>query len=117
MAKKAKKKNNKTSCGQENKQDIKRTSTGQFKKGYSGNPNGSNGHWRSELERAIKTVERRKRKKFMIHAVEQAYVENTVLVAILKKLLPDLRKQDVDAGANLKNFIDWLVSRDGNSKN
>ena len=63
-----------------------------FKKGQSGNPKGrpvSAGI--DDLRRAIKIVEGRKKKKFLIHAVQEAYTDNKVLVAILKKIIPDLK--------------------------
>ncbi len=109
MAKQAKKK---ASCAQDNG----RTEKGRFQKGVSGNPAGGRpGKWRNELEEAIEIVQTRKRKKFMIHAIEQAYIDTKVLVAVLKKLLPDLKIEEIDlnAGENLKSFIDWLTGRNG----
>lgn len=46
------------------------------------------------------TVEKRKKKKFFIHAIEQAYEDNKVLIAVLKKLVPDLKFVENEHGAN-----------------
>jgi hypothetical protein len=97
-------------------QVVGRTAKGQFAKGVSGNPSGGAlSQWRSELEDAINTVQKRKRKKLMVHAVEQSYKDNKVLIAILKKILPDLKIEEVDLNASesLNSFIDWLVGRNG----
>jgi len=49
---------------------------------------------RQELETAIKEVGRSKRKSLMRHAIQEAYEDNTLLAAILRKLLPDLKSID-----------------------
>jgi len=64
-----------------------------FVKGQSGNPKGRPKKPTIEaLEKAIKKVERKKKKKLMEHFVEQAFDDNGVLVALLKKMLPDLKQ-------------------------
>lgn len=69
-----------------------------FVKGKSGNPagrvKGENPRVKALLD-AIKVVEKRKRKKLLTHAVEQAYKDKTVLVALLKKLIPDLKAVEI----------------------
>jgi hypothetical protein len=108
----AKKKKKKSAC----KQVSNRTKNGRFQKGFSGNPSGrAVNPWRQELESAIRTVEKRKRKKLMVHAVNQAFKNDIVLVAILKKLLPDLKIEEIglDAGEDLKSFVSWLIGRNG----
>jgi len=111
------KKKKKKTCSQERN----RTKRGQFPKGVSGNPGGRPlNEWRTALDDAIRQVQKKKRKKLMVHAVEQAYKDNTVLVAILKKLLPDLKASELEINAdnNMQTFIDWLTGRDGeDSKN
>ena len=80
-----------------------------FKKGQIGNPKGrpkGSTNKRAELLTAIKYVQSRKdpatgktRKKLLVHAVEQAYVDNAVLVAIMRKLIPDMKSVEL-AGAD-----------------
>ena len=65
-----------------------------FKKGVIQNPNGrkkGSHNKRTELMNAIKFVQGRHGKKLLVHAVEQAYVDNKVLVALLKKFIPDMK--------------------------
>ena len=61
-------------------------------KGVSGNPKGrpKKGHI-YELEKAISKVSKAKGKKLWTHFVERAYEEDSVLIALSKKILPDLR--------------------------
>lgn len=73
-----------------------------FKKGQSGNPNGRKKgvpNKRTELMNAIKYVQgtkdpntKKKRKKLLVHAIEKAYEDNTVLIALLRKLIPDMKE-------------------------
>ena len=81
---------------------IRERKDGRFKKGVSGNPNGrQRSEWRDELEDAIRVVQGKKRKKLMIHIVEQAYKDNRVLVALLKKLLPDLKTGELNISGEI----------------
>ena len=47
-----------------------------------------------QLRRAMKAEAATKRETLVRHAVRQAYVDNTVLIAILRKILPDLKAID-----------------------
>jgi hypothetical protein len=72
-----------------------------FQKGRSGNPKGRPPKPETEeLRKAIKLVEGRKKKKFLIHIVEEAYEDNKLAAAILKKLVPDLKYIENDHKTN-----------------
>ena len=68
-----------------------------YKKGESGNPNGRpQGTTRTNLLMdAIAKVEKRKKKKILLHAIEQAYDDPKIMVAILKKIIPDLKAIEI----------------------
>ena len=106
--KRTKKFKKKTTCS-----EVKnRTEKGQFPKGVSGNPGGRHANvWHDELEESIKIVQKRKRKKLLIHAIERAYKNDRVLVSVLKKLLPDLRTIEGEIKATL-SLVD-IVARMG----
>jgi len=62
-----------------------------WKKGHSGNPKGRP-KGVSEIDvfrQALITVEKDKKQKLYEYAIERAFVSDIVLVAILKKLIPD----------------------------
>uniref|UniRef100_A0A6M3KN86 Uncharacterized protein n=1 Tax=viral metagenome TaxID=1070528 RepID=A0A6M3KN86_9ZZZZ len=52
-----------------------------------------------ELRTAIKCVEKDKKKKLLTHFVERAYVNDHVLVALGKKIVPDLSA--IEAGLEI----------------
>ena len=61
-----------------------------FQKGVVSNPYGRPRKPEIELFRqAILQVEKKKNKSLLVHAVERAFIEDDVLNALLKKILPD----------------------------
>ncbi len=69
-------------------------------KGQTGNPNGRPRVPEiQELRDAIKTVESKKRKKLLEHFVSRGFVSDSVLVALAKKIVPDLSAVEM-SGAN-----------------
>lgn len=80
-----------------------------FRTGQSGNPNGRPKGSRNtfsiiDLEDAIRVVEKKKRRKLLRHYVEQAYEDNNVLNALMKKLVPDLQRSFIE-GAGIKSMV------------
>jgi len=89
---------------------VKPSGPHRWKKGQSGNPKGlQKGEARTLLDEAIAAVGIVKKKTLFRHAVEQAYVDNKVLVAILKKVVPDLRHIEGNINASIE-FMTMLVA-------
>ena len=69
--------------------------TGQFQKGKSGNPTGRPKRPEIEdLREAIEQVQKKQGKSLLVHFVEQAYQDKNVLIALGKKIIPDLTSVD-----------------------
>ena len=63
-----------------------------FKKGQSGNPSGrKRSNWRKLFDAAIEADTKKHGQSIFEYALEQARKDNTVLVAILRKCLPDMK--------------------------
>ena len=70
-----------------------------WEKGKSGNPNGRPKTGLSELENlraAIKTVSAQKRKDLFTHFIEQAYESDNVLIAVMRKIIADMKHIEAD---------------------
>lgn len=75
---------------------IKRDALGRWVKGQSGNPAGRPGNPATlALNEAIRLYRKKKKKDLIWHFVEQAFVDNQVLIALMKKLLPDKMAGDI----------------------
>lgn len=65
-----------------------------------------------QLRLAIKSVQKDKDFTLLEHFVEQAYKDNTVLVALMKKLVPDCKQVDLEAGESLAKAIAQAMVND-----
>lgn len=64
-----------------------------FKKGQSGNPKGRpKKPFQADLERAMKRVEKKKRKEFLVHMCELAFTDNTIAVHVLNRFVPVIKQ-------------------------
>ena len=69
-------------------------------KGKTNNPNGRpkgsvNAFSIENLHKAMRNVEKKKKIKIFQHFVEMALIDNKVLVALMKKVLPDMVFKDI----------------------
>jgi CRISPR/Cas system CSM-associated protein Csm2 small subunit len=79
-------------------------------KGKTNNPKGrppAGEAFIEQLRVAISEVAIEKKKTLMRHAVERAYTEDSVLIAMLKKLIPDLTETDL----NIKTFEHFMKEK------
>lgn len=60
---------------------------------------------RRQLEEAIAKVSKKRKKRFFTHLVERAYQDDVVLIALAKKLLPDLKALDATVKGDAFNLF------------
>ena len=90
-----------------------------FKKGVSGNPAGRGKgalDMVNELRKSLERVGKKKKKSFIDHFVETAYEDNSVLVALGKKVLPDLLRQENPQDSSTRIYILEQAHKDGTKK-
>lgn len=87
-----------------------------WKKGQSGNPAGrKRNEARELLEKAVHAEAKKRKKSLFEHAIERAYEDDTVLVALLRKLIPDLK--GIDANLFIREPFRLILSNgNGSSK-
>ncbi len=70
-----------------------RNSKGQFKKGFTANPNGrpKDTSFMDEFRLALRTTEKKQRMTILEHFCAQAYTDNRVLTACVDRMLPALK--------------------------
>ena len=75
--------------------------------GQSGNPKGRKRGVYADLTEAIKTVEGKRKTTLMAHFVKRAFQDNTVLIALMKKMLPDRKSLE---GEGMEAFKDLALA-------
>ena len=90
-----------------------------FVKGQSGNPTGKNAGCKPYLEliKELAATKKSKGKSLIKHAIERAYTNDKVLVAVLKKIIPDKVQSDLDVGLSFKEISDEYVVEVGRRRN
>lgn len=89
----------------------KRDANGRFVKGAVANPNGNNQFTSIvPIIEALKAVGKEKREDFWIMVAKKAWVSDTVLVHILKKLLPD--RKEIEYEFNQATQEDQRLTRE-----
>ena len=58
-----------------------------------------------ELKTAIRTVEKRRKRRLLEHFIERAFKNDTVLIALLKKFVPDITIKDIRNTGNPFNVF------------
>ena len=92
------------------KLDI-RDSKGRFMEGAKGNPQGrpkGTGYIKL-LEQAIHEVEKEKQKSFFRRVIERAYISDSVMIAVLKKFIPDKQHTQIEEVGDM----DAIMSKAG----
>jgi len=79
-----------------------------FQKGQSGNPSGkAKSEFRKMMDAALAAESKAQGISLIRHAVKKTYTDNSVLIAILKKILPDLKA--VEATINQDNPFRLII--------
>lgn len=80
-----------------------------FQKGNPGGPGRPKGSgYMSELKQAIKEVGVEKKKPFFKRVVERAYTSDSVMIAVLRKFVPDKLKQEFEGLEGIKFEVEIL---------
>ncbi len=94
--------------------DIVKARDGRFVKGQVANPRGSNGYTTVKtIEQALnKKAKRKGFKNFPAYVAERALINDAVLVAVLKKIVPD----QIEGKGFASNLRQYIIIRADNSK-
>jgi hypothetical protein len=85
---------------------VQRDKKGRFVKGYPGKPKGARSAFSLEvLQEAIRKVEKEEKKSLFEHFVRQAFKDNNILIAVMRKFIPDRKQTDLEPGDDLKDFL------------
>jgi len=90
----------------EEKTEIEKDEKGKFAEGNKGGPGRPKGSaYMEEFKEAIKAVEKRKDKKLFERIIERAFTSDSVMVAVLKKFIPDTMRQEIKSLDNIEIIV------------
>jgi len=102
----------------ENNSQNSRNPDGTFQKGHSLTSHKRRKTAKTDLLRAIREIEKQKNKKLFQHFVERAYTDNKVLIALIKKLVPDISLSEITGADNgpVRIILERIFYGDRNGK-
>lgn len=86
-----------------------------FKKGQSGNPDGrpkGSKNYLTLLEEAIKKYETETGKKLFDRLIQRAFINDTVLLNVIKKFIPDKTSSEIEAKTEGTLIVKFKDSND-----
>ena len=88
---------------------VERDSKGRLKKGSVINPKGISGRVTIlDLQNALNSHGKKISEDFWAMVARKAYTDSTILVAVLKKILPDKIKGELEGGGDIYNIIQQI---------
>lgn len=94
---------------------IERDEKGHFIKGKSANPDGKPEGTKSYitlLEEALKDVESVKGKQLFKRFIERAFITDKVLIAAMKKFVPDREHTEIESAEPIQLIIEHVNKKD-----
>jgi len=90
-----------------------------FKKGESGNPKGKikgTKNYLTRLDEALSEIETLKGKNLFFRFIERAFASDKVLVAAMKKFVPDREKTEIESTEPIKLIIEHVGNKNKSNK-
>ena len=84
---------------------------GKFKEGNPGRPKGAK-NYTTLLEEAIKDYETRTGKKLFDRLIQRAFINDNVLLNVVKKFIPDKTSAEVEQTGDMKFRVEYVNQDD-----
>jgi hypothetical protein len=95
------------------KQEENRDNLGRFKKGQSGNPEGRpKGSIKEVVDQALEEVATKKGKSIFQHIVERAYLSDKVAIALMNKLIPNVKPKEQEEKEDTEIIVSFAHNRE-----